>query len=85
VCGTVAGDIQRIGDDLTSYYALLQRPLQPHDVYDLKETKNGFLDEPTKRARGGLRRRMEPLVDIGDEHNYSNVLNEATARERLRL
>jgi hypothetical protein len=66
-----------IGDDLTSYHALLQRSLQPHDVYDLKKTKDGFLDEPMRRARGSLRRRMEPLVDTGDEHNYNHVRKEA--------
>jgi hypothetical protein len=53
-----------IGDDLTSYHALLQRSLQPHDVYDLKETKDGFLDEPTRRARGSrvMKKKVEYLL-----------------------
>ena len=62
-----------IGGDLTSYQALLQRSLQPHDVYDLKETKGQYLDEATRSARGSLRRRMEPLADIKAEHNYNHI------------
>ncbi|KAI0255536.1 hypothetical protein BJV78DRAFT_1176571 [Lactifluus subvellereus] len=62
-----------IGGDLTSYQTLLQRSLQPHDVYDLKETKDQYLDEATRSARGSLRRRMEPLADTRDEHNYSHT------------
>ncbi|KAI0248394.1 hypothetical protein BJV78DRAFT_1354923 [Lactifluus subvellereus] len=63
-----------IGGDLTSYQALLQRSLQPHDVYDLKETKDQYLDESTRNARGSLRRRMEPLADTRDEHNYNHMM-----------
>ena len=65
-----------IGDDLSSYQALLHRSLQSHDVYDLKETKDQYMDEATRSARGSLRRRMEPLADTRDEHNYSHLAPE---------
>jgi hypothetical protein len=53
---------------------LLQRSLQSHDVYyGLKETKDNYMDEATRSARGRLRRQMEPLADPRDEHNYSHL------------
>jgi hypothetical protein len=66
-----------IGDDLTSYQALLQRSLQCHDVYDLREAKDQYMDDATRSARGSLRRRMEPLADPRDEHNSSHLSQDA--------
>ncbi|KAI0248421.1 hypothetical protein BJV78DRAFT_1236581 [Lactifluus subvellereus] len=57
---------RRNHDGRFTAYDLLQRSLQPHDVYDLKETKDQCLDEATRSARGSLRRRMEPLADTSD-------------------
>jgi hypothetical protein len=65
-----------IGDDLTSYHALLQRTIQYHDVYDLKETKDRGMDTGTRNARASLRRRMEPLGDEGDAHNSCHIPQE---------
>jgi hypothetical protein len=53
---------RQIGDDLESYRILLDRSLQPNDVFELKETKYKSLSNDTKAERGRLRRNMAPLV-----------------------
>jgi hypothetical protein len=62
-----------IDADVDLYKKMLTRSLQPHDAYKLDETKDPYQDKPTKNARGSLRRRLEPLVDMEDEHNHSHV------------
>ena len=60
------------------YKSLLQRSLQPHDVFDLKEARDDYWDEWTARARGQLRRKMAPLSDPVDGHNFMHqVIHDA--------
>jgi hypothetical protein len=56
-------------DDLMPYRLLLERSLQPHDAFKLKEIDDPRLDGLTRVARGSQRRMMAPLMmsDIG--HN----------------
>jgi hypothetical protein len=62
-----------IDPDVDSYKKLLTRSLQPHDAYNLSEMKDQYQDDLTINARGSLRRRMEPLADLEDEHNHSHI------------
>jgi hypothetical protein len=62
-----------IDEDVEPYRKLLTRSLQPRDAYGLDEMKDQYQDDLTINARGSLRRRMEPLADLRDEHNHSHV------------
>jgi hypothetical protein len=39
-----------VGDDLVPYHVLLERSLQSHDVFDLKETNDPRRDDETRAA-----------------------------------
>lgn len=60
--GLSTESFQQIGNDIDSYRTLLDRSLQPNDVFELKETKYQYLGDETKVERGRLRKSMAPLV-----------------------
>jgi hypothetical protein len=68
--GLSAKTFKGTDEDVDSYKKLLTRSLQPHDAYELNETKDYHQGKLTKAARASLRRRLEPLADVGDEHNH---------------
>ena len=51
-----------IGDDLVPYQFLLERSLQPHGAFDLKEINDSHLDDETRAARGNRRRMAAALT-----------------------
>jgi hypothetical protein len=57
-----------IGDDLDPYQVLLERSLQPHDVFELKEVDDPFLDGSTRKNRGYRRRQMAALTMSHEAH-----------------
>lgn len=62
-CAGLSTDtFRQIGNDINSYRVLLDRSLQPHDIFNLKEANYEYLGDDTKAARGNLRRSMAPLV-----------------------
>jgi hypothetical protein len=71
--GLSAETFNGIEADVDSYKKLLTRSLQPHDAYNLDEMKDDYQDDPTKKGRGSLRRRLEPLANLEDEHNHSHI------------
>jgi hypothetical protein len=71
--GLSAKTFNGIDADVESYKKLLTRSLKPHDAFELNEIRDPYQDNPTKYARGSLRRRLEPLADMEDEHNHSHI------------
>ncbi|KAH9954174.1 hypothetical protein BC827DRAFT_1244139 [Russula dissimulans] len=61
-----------IRGDLGPYKTLLDRSLQPHDAFQMKEVKD--LDDETKVARGIRRRRMAPLIMDEPGHDAIHVV-----------
>ena len=59
---------KNIDDDVTSYQVLLDRSLQPHDAFDLRESKDKHLDDATRESRGRRRRRMAALTMAHQDH-----------------
>ena len=58
---------------VTPYKVLLNRLLQVDKVFTLREIKDDFLDEHTRRSRGSLRRRMAALTFSEDDHLRPHV------------
>jgi len=81
-CAGLSDDTFRhIGDDVTPYKVLLERSLQPHDAFDLKEIdEQPAMKQDMKLMRGCRRRRMAALVMAEDAHS-STHLSQASARE----
>lgn len=70
-CAGVSEDTFRdIGSDLFHYKSLLLRSVKLQDALDLKEVKDNYRSKEMIQARGGLRRRMAPLMDPNDVHNH---------------
>ncbi|KAH9953569.1 hypothetical protein BC827DRAFT_1379867 [Russula dissimulans] len=66
--GLSAATFRFISDDLVGpYKILLDRSLQPHDAFQMKEVKE--LAEETRIARGILRRGMAPLITDEPGHD----------------
>jgi hypothetical protein len=59
---------KNIDEDVTSYQALLDRSLQPHDAFDLQESNDKYLDDATRKSRGRRRRRMAALTMVDKDH-----------------
>ena len=55
-------------EDMRSYQFLLDRSLQPHDAFNLRESNDEFLDDATRKSRGSRRRRMAALTMVHDDH-----------------
>ncbi|KIM51726.1 hypothetical protein SCLCIDRAFT_1224182 [Scleroderma citrinum Foug A] len=70
-CAGLSSDTFRhIGDDVTPYKDLLERSLQPHDAFNLKEIdEQPPVKEDMKLMRGLRRRRMAALVMAEDGHS----------------
>jgi hypothetical protein len=64
---------RQIGEDLHSYRDLLDRSLQPHDVFELKEANYRYLSDNTKIERGSLRRAMAPLAMSHPSHGHESA------------
>ena len=60
-------------EDLTSYQVLLDRSLQPHDAFNLRESDDKFLDEATRASRGSRRRRMAALTMVHNDHRRAHI------------
>jgi hypothetical protein len=65
-----------IDGDLVWYQSLLLQSLQPHDAFHLKEVKDKHPHPQTNEARGGLRRRLAPLLDETHDHLYRERVGE---------
>ncbi|KAI0245807.1 hypothetical protein BJV78DRAFT_1260011 [Lactifluus subvellereus] len=73
-CAGLSPDTFRcIGDDLVPYQVLLERSLQPHDAFDLRETNDPRLDDETRAARGHRRRMMAALTMYQIGHNSIHI------------
>ena len=59
---------KNIDEDVTSYRVLLDRSLQPHDAFNLRESTDKYLDDPTRKSRGRRRRRMAALTMVDKDH-----------------
>jgi hypothetical protein len=59
---------KNIDADLASYQLLLDRSLQPHDAFNLRESNDEYLDDATRTSRGSRRRRMAALTMIHNDH-----------------
>ena len=57
-----------IDEDMASYQVLLDRSLQPHDAFNLRESNDKYLDDATRASRGSRRRRMAALTMVHDDH-----------------
>jgi len=66
--GLSADTFPVISNDLVPYRELLDRSLQPHDAFELKEIAK--LDEEVRVARGDQRRRMAVLTQVGHDANH---------------
>jgi hypothetical protein len=59
---------KNIDEDVTSYRVLLDRSLQPHDAFNLRESTDKYLDDATRKSRGRRRRRMAALTMVDKDH-----------------
>ena len=59
---------RNVKEDLASYQVLLDRSLQPHDAFNLRESNDKHLDEATRKSRGRRRRRMAALTMVHKDH-----------------
>jgi hypothetical protein len=69
--GLSADTFPVIGDGLMPYRVLLDRSLQPHDAFEMKEV--AVLDEGVRVARGDQRRRMAVLTQEDDKHRHDAI------------
>jgi|HubBroStandDraft_3_1064219.scaffolds.fasta_scaffold15912_4 hypothetical protein len=58
---------KNIDEGVTSYHVLLDRSLQRHGAFDLRESTDGHLDDATRKSRG-RRRRMAALTVVDQDH-----------------
>jgi hypothetical protein len=65
---------KNIEEDLSSYQVLLDRSLQPHDAFDLRESNDKYLDDATRNSRGSRRRRMAALTMAHDDHRQIHLV-----------
>ena len=64
-CAGLSGDtFNHIGENLEPYRVLLDRSLQPFDMFDLNETSFPKMDPATKDERGLRRRKMAALGGV---------------------
>ena len=59
---------KNLEEDMTSYQVLLDRSLQPHDAFNLRELNDKYLDRVTRASRASRRRRMAALTMVHSDH-----------------
>ena len=70
-CAGLSPDTFRdIGADLESYKVLLLRSMRQDDAFDVKEVRDDYRDQETVDLKGRLRRKMAPLLDKTEQHNF---------------
>jgi hypothetical protein len=68
-CAGLSTDTFKGIGDLAPYQLLLERSLQPHDAFELKEINDARLDDLTREARGSRRRTIASLTMSNIWHN----------------
>jgi hypothetical protein len=71
--GLSSATFNHMGGDEGSYKLLLQRSLQSHDTFELREMDDNYVDDETRQRRGFFRRRLAALTMSKPGHNFIHV------------
>ena len=76
IAGLSTAAFKHIDEDLVSYRLLLERSLEPHDAFELKDDDE--VDTETRACRGSVRRRMAPLTSTEAAHENIHIQRQAS-------
>ena len=79
LAGLSTAAFKHVGEDSASYRLLLDRSLEPHDAFDLKD--DGEVDDETRACRGTVRRRMAPLTSTEAAHEKIHIQREVASAD----
>ena len=77
--GLSTATFKHIGEDLASYRLLLDRSLEPHDAFNLKNDSE--VDDETRACRGMVRRKMVLLTSTEAAHEDIHIQRELASAD----